>query len=53
MLPDAEGGNLIRKRVHDPPNINDIDPNFGKEYDEAKHGNILREELEIAHLTEF
>ena len=53
MLPDVEGGNLIRKRVHKPPNINDIDPNFGEEYDEAKHGEILREELKIAHLTEF
>ena len=53
MLPDVEGGNLIRKRVHDPPKLTDIDPNFGEEYDEAKHGKILREEFRIAHLTEF
>ena len=53
MLPDVEGGDLIRKRLHKSPKINDIDPNFGEKYNETKHGDILREKLKIAHLTEF
>ena len=53
MLPEVKAGRLIRKRVHDPPKIQDVDPNFGEEYDDAKHGEILRAELDIAHLTEF
>ena len=53
MLPDVNEGRLIRKRVHDPPKIQDMDPDFGEDYDEAKHGDILRAELDIAHLTPF
>ena len=53
MLPEAKVGKLIRKRVHDPPKLLDVDPDFGEEYDEAKHGDTLRAELKIAHLTEF
>ena len=53
MLPDVKEGRLICKRVHDPPKIQDVDPDFGEDYDEAKHGDILRAELVIAHLTPF
>ena len=52
MLPETKVGKLIRKRVHDPPKLTDIDPDFGEEYDEAKHGDTLREELKISHLSE-
>ena len=51
MLPDVKDGRLLRKRVHDPPKLQEIDPDFGEEYDEDKHGEILRAELNIAHLT--
>jgi len=51
MLPDVKDGRLLRKRVHDPPKLQEIDPDFGEEYDEAKHGEILRAELNISHLT--
>ena len=30
-----------RKRLHDPPKLQAIDPDFGEEYDEAKHGDTL------------
>ena len=53
MLPEVKVGRLICKRVHHPPKLQEIDPDFGEEYDEAKHGNILHTELDIAHLTNF
>ena len=53
MLPDIKNGRLIRKRKHSPPNIQDVDPSFGEDYDEAKHGDTLRTELNVAHLTPF
>ena len=52
MLPDVKHGKLIRKRKHKPPSLQDIDPGFGEEYCEAKHGKILRDELNVAHLTD-
>jgi hypothetical protein len=53
MLPEVKNGRLIRKRLHDSPKLQSIDPDFGEEYNEAKHGDILRAELNIAHLTPF
>ena len=53
MLPEVKTGRLIRKRHHDPQGLRDVDPNFGEERDEAKHGKVLRYELKIEHLTEF
>ena len=51
MLPEAKAGRLIRKRVHDPPRVQDVDKDFGEEYDDELHGDILRAELDIEHLT--
>ena len=51
MLPEVKAGRLIRKRIHNPPKLQDIDPNFGVEYDESKHGKVLRETLNISHLS--
>ena len=51
MLPEVKAGKLIRKRKHTVPPIDNIDPNFGVSYNEAKHGDILRSELDISHLT--
>ena len=51
MLPEVKAGKLIRKRKHTAPPIDNIDPNFGVPYNEAKHGDILRSELDISHLT--
>ena len=36
-----------------PPGLRDVDPNFGEEHDEAKHGKVLRDELKLDHLTKF
>ena len=53
MLPGVKAGRLIRKRLHDPPKLLDVDPAFGVEFDEKLHGKMLKEELDIAHLTTF
>ena len=34
MLPEVKAGRLLRKRKHDSPNLQDIDPDFGEVYDE-------------------
>ena len=53
MLPSVKAGRLIRKRKHPAPSLSDIDPNFGVEYDESKHGDIIKADLlpKITHLT--
>ena len=51
LLPEVKAGRLIRKRLHTPPKLHGIDPAFGVEFDEMKHGQILKDELKISHLT--
>ena len=53
MLPEVKAGRLLRKRNHNSPNLQEIDPDFGGVYNENKHGEILCAELTIAHLTTF
>ena len=53
MLPEVKAGRLIRKRRHNPPKLQDVDPNFGEEIDEAKHGQMLKDELHVSHLSKF
>ena len=53
MLPEVKAGRLIRKRRHNPLKLQDIDPNFGEEFNEAKHGQMLKDELNISHLSIF
>ena len=53
LLPDVKAGRLIRKRKHAAPSLTNIDPNFGEEYDDAKHGAILQAELDVSHLEPF
>ena len=53
MLPEVKAGRLIRKRRHSPPGLRDVDPSFGEEFDEAKHGKVLRVELNVEHLTKL
>ena len=40
LLPEVKAGRLIRKRRHEAPKLDDMDPNFGEEYDEATHGHM-------------
>ena len=51
LLPDVKDGRSICKRLHNPPELKAIDPDFGEKYKEGKHGNTVRVELKIAHLT--
>ena len=51
MLPEIKAGRLLRKRCHETPRLDDIDPNFGEKFDEAKHGQMLKDELNISHLS--
>ena len=53
MLPDVKDSRLIRKRLHEPPDLQAIDPDFREKYDEVKHGETLRPKLTIAQLTPF
>ena len=53
MLPKLKSGHLIRKRVHNPPKLQDVDPDFGEDFDEAKHGKVLKDELNISHLSKL
>ena len=53
MIPEVKDGRLLRKRKNNSPNLQDIDLDFGGVYDENKHGEILRAELTIAHITTF
>ena len=53
MLPEIKTGRLLRKRKYNSPNLQGIDPDFVEVYDKNKHGEMLRAELTIAHLTTF
>lgn len=53
MLPEVKACRLTRKPRHNPPTLQGIDPNFGEEFDEAKHGQMLKDELNILHLSKF
>ena len=50
LLPDVKAGHLIRKRKHAAPKLGDIDPSFGEEFVDGKHGKMLRKDLNISHL---
>jgi hypothetical protein len=50
MLPEVKTGALIRKRKHQAPPLHDINPNFGVEYNEDLHGDMLRSDLDVSHL---
>ena len=49
--PHGKGSRLVRKQKHPAPRLDDIDPDFGVDFDEDKHGNMLRSQLNIAHLS--
>ncbi len=53
MLPKVKSGQLLCKYVHNAPPLDDINSHFGEEYNEAKRGVHLNDDLNIAHLTKF
>jgi len=52
LLHRTGGGRVIRKRLHPSPRLDEVDEKFNVQYDEAKHGEKLRKELQIDHLTQ-
>ena len=44
------GGPILRKRKHPALPLDAIDPTFNCQFDESKHGELLRETLDVAHL---
>ena len=50
LLHNIDGGPVLRKLKHPPPQIGSVDPMFLFSYDEALHGNRLRKELDLSHL---
>ena len=53
ILPYVKDERLLRKRKHNSPNLQYIDPDFEEEYYENKHGETLSAELTTAHITTF
>ena len=51
MLPEVKTGRLLRKHKHNSPKLQYIDPDCGEVYDNNKHGEILRAELNMNHFT--
>jgi hypothetical protein len=50
MLHNINGGPVLQKLKHPPPQIGSVDPMFLFSYDEALHGKRLRTELDLSHL---
>ena len=50
VLHGVHGGNILRKRRHPAPPIDQVDDAFFDVYNESKHGEKLRSQLKIDHL---
>ncbi len=50
LLHNIEGGPILRKLKHPPPPLDEVDPEFFSAYDESKHGEQLRQDLDLSHL---
>ncbi len=51
LLHNIEGGPILRKLKHLPPPLDEVDPNFYSAYDESKHGEQLKRDLDLSHLN--
>ena len=45
LLHNMTGGDVVRRRVHPARDLDDIDPRYFVEYDDTKHGEILRKDF--------
>jgi hypothetical protein len=50
LLHNIEGGPILQKLKHPPPPLDEVDPKFFSVYDESKHGEQLRQDLDLSHL---
>ena len=47
LLHNVDGGPVLRKLKHSPPPLDVVDPSFNFQYEEAVHGDILRQRLDL------
>ena len=50
LLRNVDGGVILRKLKHPPPSLDKVDPLVACPYDEAKHGEQMRRDLNLSHL---
>jgi hypothetical protein len=50
LLYNIEGGPILQKLKHPPPPLDEVYPGFFSAYDESKHGEQLRQDLDLSHL---
>jgi hypothetical protein len=50
LLHNIDGRPILRKLKHPPPPLDEVDPEFFSTYDESKHGEQLRQDLDLSHL---
>jgi len=50
LLHNVDGGTILRKLKHPAPSLDDPDPCFHFPFEEALHGDRLREQLDLSHL---
>ena len=48
LLHNHTGGHVLRKRKHPAPALDDIDPTFNHQFDEARHGQLLLRRSKLA-----
>ena len=50
LLHNVDGRVILRKLKHPPPSLDEVDPLFACPYNEAKHGEQMRHDLDLSHL---
>jgi hypothetical protein len=50
LLHNVDGGVILRKLKHPPPSLDKVGPLFNCPYNEAKHGEQMRRDLDLSHL---
>ncbi len=50
LLHNIEGGPILHKVKHPPPPLDEVDPTFYSAYDDSKHGEQLKQDLDLSHL---
>ena len=52
LLHNVDGGPVLGKLKHSPPPLDVADPSFNFQYEEAVHGEIFRNRLDLSHLDQ-
>jgi hypothetical protein len=50
LLHNIDGGPVLRKLCHPAPPLDEIDPRFDFAFNEALHGERLRQQLDLSHI---